>query len=91
MPDITNLATKAVLNTKAIEMENKITSINDQAIIATLNTKTAKIEDTMSDSSNFFDTHKSAKISLDARMVEASKNFATENQGNAAFNLEEIK
>ena len=91
MPDITNLATKAVLNTKAIEIENKITSINDQAIIAALNTKTAKSEDTMSDSSNFFDTHKSAKISLDARMVEASKNFATKNQGNAAFNLEEIK
>ena len=91
MPDITNLATKAVLNTKAIEIENKIPSINDQAIIAALNTKTAKIEDTMSDSSNFFDIHKSAKISLDARMVEALKNFAIKNQGNAPFNLEERK
>ena len=91
MPDITNLATKAVLNTKAIEIENKIPGINDQAIIAALNTKTAKIEDTISDSSNFFDIHKLAKISLDARMVEASKNFATKIQGKAAFNSEERK
>ena len=91
MPDFTNLATKAVLNTKAIEIENKIPGINDQAIIAALNTKTAKIEDTISDSSNFFDIHKLAKISLDVRMVEASKNFATKIQGKAAFNSEERK
>ena len=39
MLDITNLATKAVLNTKASEIENKISSIADPATKVSLNTK----------------------------------------------------
>ena len=43
-PDITNLATKAALNTKAAKVESKIPQITNLPTKAALNTKATKIK-----------------------------------------------
>ena len=56
IPDITNLATKAALNTKAADVESKIPDIINLTTKAALNTKAPKTENKIPDTPGFITT-----------------------------------
>ena len=79
MPDITNLATKAALNTKVPEVEDKIPDI-PIAIQADLNTKATEIEKKVPDTTRFITTPESirlTKTNFDATMKQESRSLAS--------------
>ena len=75
-PDITNLVTKAVLNTKFAEGESKTPEITNLAITATLDTKATEIENKIPDITNFITSpefNRLAKVSFDAEIKKTSQ------------------
>ena len=69
--DITNLARKAVLNTKVPEGENRIPGITNLVTKAAFNTKDTEIENKIPDTTNFITSpefNRLAKISFDEKL-----------------------
>ena len=76
IPDITNLAIKAILNTKTTEFESKITDVASLAANAALNIKATETENKIPNTKHFITTlefNRLTKISFDAKMKELSK------------------
>ena len=71
--------TTTVINTKIIEIENKILEITNLATKAALNIKATGIENEIPDTSHFINTQAfnrlKTKKKTDARMKEAEKNL----------------
>ena len=90
VPYITNLATKTALNTKVTKIESKIPDITKLATKAALNTKATEIENKKLDTTSYITTsefNRLTKISLNARIIEIAKSFASKNHVDNALNM----
>ena len=91
-PDTTDLATNLALNTKATEVESKIPDITNVTTQAALSAKATETENKIPDSTCFITTPKFNKLtknSVDARIKEKSKSFASKSQVDNALDVAE--
>ena len=85
--DITNLAVKAALNTKAAEVESKIPGITNLATKTALNTKATEIGKKILYSTSFItrpEFNRLTKINFNTRMKQEAKSLASTGQVDTA-------